>query len=85
MPIREANFPALRGSRLVFTGRFQSKSAFFFSFMGRSAARRAPLSGSKFDFFWPEMWPIMWGNTTSFKLEDWWTLEGARAALVETV
>ena len=36
-------------------------------------------------FFWPEMWPIMWGVTTSFKLEDWWTLEGARAALVETV
>ena len=31
------------------------------------------------------MWPIMWGVTTSFKLEDLWTLECARAALVEMV
>ena len=57
----------------------------FFSFRGRSAARRAPLSGSKFDFFWPEMWPIMWGVTTNFKLEDWWTQELARVVLVNSV
>ena len=31
------------------------------------------------------MWGIMWGVTTNFNPEDWWTLECARPVLVETV
>ena len=31
------------------------------------------------------MWGIMWGVTTNFNPEDWWTLERARPVLVETV
>ena len=84
MPIREANFLALRPPGVVFTSRFRNKNAFVLV-SGPVKARRAPLSGSKFDFFWPEMWPIMWGVTTNFKLEDWWTQELARVVLVNSV
>ena len=39
----------------------------------------------KIRLFWPKMWGIMWGVTTNFNPEDWWTLECARPVLVETV
>ena len=39
----------------------------------------------KIRFFWPKMWGIMWGVTTNFNPEDWWTLERARPVLLETV
>ena len=31
------------------------------------------------------MWGIMWGVTTNFNPEDWWTLERARPVLFKTV
>ena len=31
------------------------------------------------------MWGIMWGVTTNFNPEDWWTLERARPILVNVV
>ena len=36
----------------------------------------------KIRFSGPKMCGIMWGLTTNFNLEDWWTLERARPVLV---
>ena len=58
-----------------FHEQISEQKCIFFTVLGASVARQESVS----------VWPIMWGATTSFKLEEWWTHECGRVVLAKTV